>query len=42
MFFIFLVHFFLKKKVSLFPFFLYFFQICFIAGISIRVELFPP
>ena len=32
----------LRKFVSAFSLFLYCFQICFIAGISIRVKLFPP
>ena len=52
-FFSFFVHFFIfyvfhflfsffPKKSFFFSFFLYFLQICFIAGISIRVYLFPP
>ena len=41
MFFIFFFHFFPKKKFLL-SICLYFFHICFIAGISIREKMFPP
>ena len=46
-FFHFFVHFlhfliFSEEMFVFFSFFLYFFQISFIAGISIRVQLFPP